>query len=149
MPPDADKQTQSPVRTRVSKKPKLRVLLADDDGEVASAVEALLGGDYEIVARVRDGQSLVREVGKLHPDVAIVDISMPLLNGIEATRRITSTSTGVKVIILTVHDEPAYVEAAFEAGARGYVLKFDARDELIPAIAAVTSSHSYRSLALG
>lgn len=146
---DADRRSEARLGTGEPVRRRLRVLLADDDRQIAEAVETLLGSRYEIVACVRDGQALVREVQKHRPDVAIVDISMPVLNGIEATRRITESSTGVKVIILTVHDEPAYVEAAFEAGAHGYVLKFDARRELVPAITAVAANHPFRSSALG
>lgn len=124
---------------------RARIVLAEDDARMLDAITDLLHDRFEIVGRVSDGEALLQEVERQRPDVAVVDLSMPVLNGIEATRRIVASNPGVKVIILTVHEDSAYVEAAFQAGARGYVLKFEASSELIPAIAAVTGNGFYRS----
>ena len=86
------------------------------------------------MARAANGRALVEAVQELSPAVVVSDITMPEINGIEAARQITQTCPGVKVIMLSVHDDPVYVEAALEAGASGYVLKLGASSELIPAI---------------
>lgn len=127
---------------------RARVIIAEDDAFILSVVSDMLANSYDVVAQVADGQSLVRIAGECSPDVAIVDISMPRLTGIEATREITENCKAVKVVILSVHDEPAYVDAAFEAGALAYVLKLAAGDELIPAIEAVRSNRRYLSARL-
>lgn len=122
-----------------------RIVLADDDGVILGLVRDLLSTDYDVVAQVSDGEALVRSVVEHCPDFAVVDVSMPVKSGIQATREITKSCRSVKVIMLSVHDELAYVDAAFEAGARGYVLKFAAYSELIPAIRAVATDGRYLS----
>lgn len=124
-------------------------MLADDDPVILEMVARLLRSRYEIVGSASDGAALVDAVTEHCPDVAVVDISMPKLNGIEAARVISnSADQKVKVIMLSVHDDPAYVEAAFEAGAHGYVLKQAAEQELIPAIETVFADGSYVSAGL-
>lgn len=125
-----------------------RLVLADDDPKILDMVGSLLGSHYDIVGRASDGQTLVDTVLRLSPDVAVVDISMPRLSGIEATRTIRASGGIVKIVILSVYDDSAYVEAAFDAGAHGYVLKLAAENELIPAIEAVATNGSYLSIGL-
>jgi DNA-binding NarL/FixJ family response regulator len=112
----------------------LRIAIADDDPVILDQIGSLLGTRYDVVARAANGRALVEAVEKFLPAVVVSDITMPEMNGIEAARRITQTCPGVKVIMLSVHDDPVYVEAALEAGASGYVLKLGASRELIPAI---------------
>jgi len=126
----------------------MRIVLADDDSVIKGLIHGLLTDAYDVVAQFGDGETLVRRMGDYCPDVAIVDISMPGMSGIEATRQITKQCRKVKVIVLSVHDESAYVDAAFDAGARGYVLKFAAHSELIPAIEAVAADARYLSAQL-
>ncbi|HEX9769250.1 MAG TPA: response regulator transcription factor, partial [Kiloniellales bacterium] len=113
---------------------RLRIAIADDDPVILDQICSLLGTRYDVVARAADGRALVASVQELLPAVVVSDITMPEINGIEAARQITQTCPGVKVIMLSVHDDPVYVEAALEAGASGYVLKLGASSELIPAI---------------
>jgi DNA-binding NarL/FixJ family response regulator len=124
---------------------KLRVVLADDDRIILGLVRNLLAEAYDVVGQAEDGRKLVETVNAQQPDLAIIDVSMPGLSGIEATRAIRAADRGVRVILLSIHDEQAYVEAAFEAGASGYVLKISASTDLIPAIETVRSNGRYLS----
>ena len=101
----------------------LRVLVAEDHQLVSDGIVALLrAAGHEIVGRASDGQTAVRLAETLHPDIAVLDASMPLLNGIDASRAIQRVRPDTKAIIVTVHDEDEYVLNAFRAGVRGYVL---------------------------
>jgi DNA-binding NarL/FixJ family response regulator len=122
---------------------RARVLIADDHKIVVEGLKKLLGTDFEIVGAVEDGRELVKAVEKLCPDVIIVDISMPSLNGIEAVRQIKETYKEMKVVFLTMHPDTAYAASAFKAGASGYVLKRSAPDELVTAIRAALKGRTY------
>lgn len=113
---------------------KPRLLIADDHKIFAEGLKRLLNADFDIVGVVADGRELVAVAEKLRPDVMVVDISMPLLNGIEAVRQIKKVHPEIKVVFLTMHPDAAYAANAFKAGASGYVLKHSAPDELITAI---------------
>jgi DNA-binding NarL/FixJ family response regulator len=103
---------------------KPRILLADDHPVILSALCGLIeDGLGEVVGMVTDGQPLVEAALRLEPDIIILDISMPKMNGLDATRALQICVPQSKVIILTVHREPVYVSLAFKAGARGYLLK--------------------------
>ncbi|WP_300156476.1 response regulator transcription factor [Solidesulfovibrio sp.] len=113
---------------------KPRILLADDHRMVAEGVRGLLEPDYELVGIVEDGRALLEAVDRLRPDAVVADISMPLLNGIDAVRQIKKRHKSVAVIFLTMHVDVDYAASAFEAGALGYVLKHSAPSELLTAI---------------
>jgi len=113
---------------------KPRLLIADDHKIFAEGLKRLLNADFDIAGVVADGRELVAAAEKLRPDVMVVDISMPLLNGIEAVRQIKKVHPEIKVVFLTMHPDVAYAASAFKAGASGYVLKHSAPDELITAI---------------
>jgi DNA-binding NarL/FixJ family response regulator len=113
---------------------KPRILLADDHRIVAEGLRSLLEPEFELVDIVEDGRALIAAAEKLRPDVIIADISMPLLNGIEAVRQIKKTDKDVKVIFLTMHPDVTYAVSALEAGALGYVLKHSAPKELTIAV---------------
>jgi DNA-binding NarL/FixJ family response regulator len=127
---------------------KPRILLADDHPEMLTALCGLLeGGLGEVVGTVADGKALVEAAQQLEPDIIIADISMPRLNGLEATRALQTCAPQSKVIILTVHREPVYVTLAFHAGARGYLLKRTAlHAELSQALLRVLAGHRYIGL---
>lgn len=122
---------------------KFRVLLADDHKIVLEGLKSLLEPEFDLVGTVEDGSALVKEAERLHPDVIVADISMPLLNGIEAVRQIKKTDDRIKVVFLTMHPDVAYATMAFEAGASGYVLKRSASRELITAINDVMKERTY------
>jgi DNA-binding NarL/FixJ family response regulator len=121
-----------------------RILMADDHPVVLAGWKAMLA-DSEIVGTASDGRSLIEAALRLKPDLILLDVSMPLLNGIEAARRIKASLPEVKLLFLTMHSERPYVQAAFEAGAAGYVLKSADRDELLGAIQKVLGGQLYIS----
>lgn len=122
--------------------PKLRIVVADDNVPYLNEVCGLLESHYDVVAQPTNGIECVEAVQRLSPSVVITDVSMPQLNGIEAARRIAKSCPGVKVVILSAYDDPAFIEAAFDAGASAYVAKLFALEELIPAIEAVVAGRS-------
>lgn len=132
-------ESSGPEQTRI------RVLLADDYEDMIKRVKALLEPDFEVVGSVRNGQTLVHAAEELRPDVLVVDISMPLLNGIEAVRRIMSSGCKEKVIFLTVHDDPDMVSLCMEAGGLGFVVKSRLASDLIPAIRLALVSRTFIS----
>ncbi len=111
-----------------------RLLLADDHGLMLEGLTRLLAGEFEIVGTVMDGRSLVVEAERLRPDVVVLDIAMPEMNGIEAARRLNKSLPACKIVFVTQQLDPAYVHAAFTAGAKGYVAKQSASKELVEAI---------------
>lgn len=124
----------------------LRVLLADDHLIVRQGLKALLQREgLEVVGEASDGHEAVRLAGDLHPEVAVLDLSMPLLNGIDAARQILQTSPRMKTILLTVHTEDQYVLEALRAGISGYVLKTQAALDLVQAIQDVSRGATYLS----
>jgi DNA-binding NarL/FixJ family response regulator len=124
---------------------KIRVLLADDHEAILARVRALLGDDFEIVNAVSNGSDAVREVHRLRPDILIIDISMPVLNGLEAVSQLRSSSSETKVVILTVHEDPEFVSTALHLGASGYVVKEQIATDLVPAIHECLQGGSYIS----
>jgi len=122
---------------------RTRVLLADDHTIVAEGIASLLEPEYELVGRVQNGRDLLRAAEELSPDVIVTDISMPLLNGIEALRQLKKAKPDVRVVFLTVHADITYVTEAFRAGASGYVLKQSAAEELRLAIREVAEGRTY------
>jgi NarL family two-component system response regulator LiaR len=123
---------------------KIRILLADDHVVVREGTRELLEReeDMEVVAEAGDGEEAVRLTLDQRPDVAIMDIAMPKLNGIEATRQIKATHPATTVLVLTAYDDDQYIFALLEAGAAGYLLKNVRADELIEAVRAVHAGES-------
>jgi two-component system response regulator NreC len=126
---------------------KLRLLLGDDHTLMRHGLRKIIEErqDWEVVAEAGDGRSAVQQALDLEPDVAVLDIGMPLLNGIEATRQITRRKPNVRVLILSMYADEAYVTQAVTAGASGYVLKDSAGADLVGAIAAVAAGKSFFS----
>lgn len=120
-----------------------RVLLADDHRMLREAFTRLLETDCEIVGQVGDGRALIEAAEQMRPDVVVVDIGMPLLNGLDATRILRKSLPTVKVVILTVSEDPDLADAAFKAGASGFLLKNSAATELIQAIQMAIRGRSY------
>jgi DNA-binding NarL/FixJ family response regulator len=120
-----------------------RVVLADDHALLLGAFETLLAGQCEIVGKVSDGRALVAAADALKPDVIVLDIAMPLLNGLEAARQIKQRMRDVKLIFLTMSEDVELAAEAFRAGASGYVLKRSATSELATAIQEAMLGRSY------
>lgn len=126
---------------------KIRILLADDHTVVREGLHALLDRekDFEVVGQARDGHEAVELTATHAPHVAVVDLAMPALNGIEATRRIVRDYPDVKVLVLSMHVGEEYIREAMDAGANGYVAKGSAAEELVAAIRAIADGSAYFS----
>ena len=121
------------------------ILLADDHALILAGIQGLLGGYYDIVEQVREGRSLVDAALRLKPDLVIVDISLPLLNGIEAARHIKKAWPEAKLLFLTMYASPAYLKEAMDAGGMGYILKSSANEELRSAVQKILRGQIYVS----
>ena len=124
---------------------KTKVLLADDHPPLVEAALAILKPHYDIVGIATDGATLVSEALRLRPDVIVSDITMPVLNGIEAIHNLRASHSLAKVVFLTVHAEEEFLKACMAEGALGYVLKSRMKTQLIPAIEAALDGKSYVS----
>jgi DNA-binding NarL/FixJ family response regulator len=126
---------------------KIRVLIADDHGVVAEGLQHLVDAqpDMEVIACVQDGRDAVRVAGDTRPDVVLMDLSMPELNGAEATRAIMQHDAKCRVIVLSMYAEREYVRRALKAGAVGYVVKRSAAKEVVDAIRAAHAGQRYLS----
>jgi DNA-binding NarL/FixJ family response regulator len=129
---------------------KLRLLLGDDHTLLRHGLRKIVEEkpEWQVVAEAGDGREAVRQALALKPDVAVLDIAMPLLNGIDATAQIVRRAPEVKVLILSMYSQEAYVSRALHAGATGYLLKDSAGKDLVKAIATVATGKSYFSPAI-
>ena len=127
---------------------RARLLLGEDHAAVAEQLRNLLEPEFEVVAIVHDGESLVITAGSLRPDVILADIGMPRLDGISAAAQIIKENPEAAVVIVTVHGEPELACRGFSVGALGYVLKLAAGDELLPAVRAAMRRERYVCSAL-
>jgi DNA-binding NarL/FixJ family response regulator len=123
----------------------VRLLLADDHEIVRRGLRALLEAEpgWEVVAEAVDGRDAIEKTKQMKPDVAILDIGMPSLNGLEAARQIVTSGLQTKVLILTVHDADPVIQQVLEAGARGYLLKSDAARDLVTAVDALRRNKTF------
>jgi DNA-binding NarL/FixJ family response regulator len=122
-----------------------RILVADDHDVVRQGLRSLMQEQpqWKIIAEVKDGRDAVAKASELKPDIAILDISMPSLNGLDATRQILKLNTYTKILILSMHDSEQVIESVLNAGARGYVLKADAGSDLVRALHALLAGQTF------
>ena len=113
---------------------RIRLLLAEDHAEMRAMIASILEIEFDVVGSVGDGQALLEAESRLKPDVCVIDIAMPVLNGIEAAILLRERASDAKILFLTAHRQAAFLEAALEAGALGYVLKPRMASELCLAI---------------
>jgi LuxR family transcriptional regulator, maltose regulon positive regulatory protein len=127
-----------------------RVLIVDDHAVIRRGVQGILSTypEWDLCGEADNGQDAIRLAGELRPEVVIMDVSMPGMNGLEATRIIHSVLPEVKVLLLTLHSSTEFVRSAFHSGARGYVLKSDAENELVRALNVVVGEGTYVSPAI-
>jgi len=125
------------------KRPK--VLIADDHSMVIDGLRSLLEPEFEVVGAVNDGRAVLPAVRKLQPDVVVIDISMPLLNGLDCTRQLHDTGCTAKILILTMHPDATLAQEALAAGASGYLLKSSPGSELKGALRDVLQGRTYLS----
>ena len=124
---------------------RIRVLLADDLESILEQIGAALGAEFEIVGAVSNGQDAVVEAERLDPDVLVIDVSMPVLDGLQAAAQLRSRNQRTRIVFLTVHNDEDFIDAAFLAGASGYVIKSDLTTDLVPAIREALVGHIYVS----
>ena len=124
---------------------RIRLVLADDHVMFAQGIESLLQDEFELLARAENGQELVDATLRWQPDIILVDISMPILNGFDAVRKIKEHGSMPKVIFLTMHDDATLLAEAFRCGASGYILKQAAGEDLVNAIHEVAAGRTYVS----
>ena len=124
-----------------------RVLIVDDHAFIRRGVQTILHSfpEWEFCGEAENGKEAIRLADELKPEVIIMDVSMPGLNGIEATRAIRKTQPDIKIVLLTLHESAELLRSAFRAGARGYLLKTDAEQELVKALTVVVGEGSYIS----
>src|SRR5579872_3860077 len=125
--------------------PTASLLIADDHEVVRRGIRALIQEQpgWQIAAEVKDGRDAVAKAGQFQPDVAILDITMPSLNGLDAIKQIAELSPRTKVLILTVHESDELIRKALDAGARGYIFKTDAAFDLITAVNSLLSNKTF------
>ena len=126
-----------------------RVLLADDHAEIMMQTRNVLAGEFEMVGSVANGADLIKAAAQIDPDVVVLDITMPGLDGIEAARRLKHPGCRAKLVFLTVHEDPDYVRAALQSGGAAYVIKARLASDLITAIHEALADHRFVSPALG
>ncbi len=124
-----------------------RILLADDNPNILESVEHMLAPEHEVVGKLPDGESVLRDYDRLHPDLVVLDISLGEMDGIEVARRLRDTGRLAKIVFLTVHDDQDFVSAAVGAGGSGYVVKSRMSTDLVTAIRAVLSGELFVSAA--
>lgn len=125
--------------------PRPRILLADDHQIVVDGLRSLLDGEFDLAGVAANGLEMIEQARVLNPDVIVADVSMPLLNGIDAVRKLREEGSTAKVIFLTMHPDVTYLSRALEAGASAYVLKHAASDELVTAIRQVLRGGTFVS----
>src|SRR3954451_23408580 len=124
---------------------RVRVLLADDHKDFLEVATRLLEPEFDVVKAVGNGQALIDEAARLEPQVLVLDISMPVLNGIEAVRQLKGAGCSARVVFLTVHEDQDYVRAALAAGAQGYVVKCRLASDLLLALREALAGRSFVS----
>jgi DNA-binding NarL/FixJ family response regulator len=126
----------------------IRVVLADDNRALLTEIATRLGGGFEIVGTAEDGEEAIRVVERSEPNVLVLDISMPLLNGLQVASRLRESGCRAKIVFLTIHEQASYISAGFSAGGSAYVTKRDLANDLAPAIRAVFQGQTFLSHSL-
>jgi len=126
----------------------IRVLLVDDNGEMLTDLRDELSAEFEIAGTAENGDQAVREIFRLDPDIVVLDITMPVMNGLQVASLLREKRPGTKILFLTIHEEPEYISAAFSAGACGYVTKRRLASDLRAAIREVYDGRNFLSPSL-
>jgi two-component system response regulator DegU len=124
---------------------KHRVFIADDQEDMLRAAAIALEDDFQVIGMAGNGRDVLRLVPVLHPEVLVLDIVMPMLNGIETASRLRSSGSPIRIVFLTVHEDCDFLDAAVSAGGQGYVLKSHLATDLVPAIESVLKGRSFIS----
>ena len=124
---------------------RARILVAEDHALMRQRVVRLLKGEFEVLEAVADGQALLEHAARLNPDVCVVDISMPIVNGIEAAGKLRRSGSTAKIVFLTLHNDSDFVRAAQKSGAEGYVIKAQMAVDLLVAVKEVLAGRTFLS----
>jgi DNA-binding NarL/FixJ family response regulator len=124
---------------------RARILVAEDHALMRNRVVRLLKGEFEVLEAVADGQALLELAARLNPDVCVLDISMPIMNGIEAAGQLRRSGSTAKIVFLTLHNDPDFVRAALKSGAEGYVVKAHMIADLPVAVREVMAGRTFLS----
>ena len=124
---------------------RVRILLADDHKEMRDRVVRVLENEFQMLDAVADGQALLEAASELKPDLCLVDISMPVLNGFEVATRLKKSGSKAKIVFLSIHEDLDFARAAYDAGASAYVVKRRLASDLLKAIRAVLAGHTFTS----
>ncbi len=124
---------------------RTRVILADDHADFLAIEAQLLAPEFDVIERVHDGRASCEEAARLKPDILVLDISMPVINGIEAAQQLRALGSAVKIVFLSVHEDADYIREAVAAGALGYVVKYRIASDLLPALRAVAEGREFFS----
>jgi DNA-binding NarL/FixJ family response regulator len=127
---------------------RIRVVLADDHAAILETVRKVLADNFEVIASVEDGQQALDAVRRLDPDVLVTDISMPVVDGLQVSKRLQQANCRTKVVILTIHEDPDFITAAMAAGASGYVAKSRLSSDLALAIHEALQGRTFVSHAI-
>jgi DNA-binding NarL/FixJ family response regulator len=139
------REAQTKDRRRARGRIVPRILLADDQEEIRRTVASMLESEFEIVGEAEDGKQVLNLVIEQSPDVLVLDVVMPVLNGIETAAYLKASGSSVKVLFVTVHEDPDFLDTAMSVGALGYVSKAHLATDLIPAIRRVMEGHIFIS----
>jgi DNA-binding NarL/FixJ family response regulator len=127
---------------------KFKIVLADDNEDILYLIKEILEPEFEVVAMARNGPELLKAVEDFKPDVTILDINMPGMSGFEAMKRILEEDIDARIILITAHKDRMLVEKGISAGAKGFVLKFTASEDLVPAVNEVCQGNIYISASI-
>ena len=133
------------LRDKVEQQSRARILVAEDHELMREQVVRMLKRDFEVLDAVTNGEALLDAAARLNPDICVIDISMPVLNGIEAATRLKQNNSTAKVIFLTIYNDSDSIGAAFKSGAEGYVLKTRMAVDLVPAVREVLAGRTFLS----
>ena len=139
---------EQPIEKIAPAAPRARVLIADDHRALLARVAELLSQDFSVIGTVTDGAQLLSAEAALHPDVLVVDVSMPVMGGLEAAGRLRQRGSRVPIVCLTANPQPEVVEAAWEVGALGFVAKVCMARDLVPAIRAALEGRRFVSVSI-
>jgi DNA-binding NarL/FixJ family response regulator len=124
---------------------RIRILLADDHHDFLAVESRLLEPEFDVVETVADGRASIEAAARLKPDILVLDIAMPVMDGMDVARHLNKSGSPVKIVFLSAHDDPDYVRAAMSAGGLGYVVKCRLASDLLPALRAASAGRSFVS----
>jgi DNA-binding NarL/FixJ family response regulator len=124
---------------------RARIVLADDHPGLLKCIQGMLADEFDIIGMASDGKAVLETAKELNPDVLVLDITMPLMDGLEAARQLKEAGSTAKIVFLTIHQDPDFLKSAIDVGANGYVVKCRLASDLIPAVKEVLAGRQFVS----